>query len=95
MNEVASKKTGLPETRKNKVMLCDFSTSMDGRKETALKAEGYKEALDVGIGIEKDSILFYSEMKKMIPDDKKEAVDNIIAAERRHLDKLTAIKEKI
>lgn len=37
MKEVVRSKIGLPKKRKNKVMLCDFSTSMAGQKEKSLK----------------------------------------------------------
>lgn len=37
MKGIARKEFGLPEKRKNTVMLCDFSTSMAGKKETSLK----------------------------------------------------------
>ena len=53
------------------------------------------EALETGIGFEKDSILFYSEMRGMIPRQEQEIVDIIISEEKKHLSELTYMANKI
>ena len=52
-------------------------------------------ALDYAIDREKDSILFYIEIKEHIPEQNIAAVDKIIEEERTHIIKLLDIKEKI
>ena len=52
-------------------------------------------ALELGIRGEKDSILFYYNMKDMLPKEEQGAVDKIIAEEKAHLQQLSAIKNKI
>ena len=47
------------------------------------------EALETGIGFEKDSILFYSEIRGMVPPQDQDIVDIIINEERKHLSELT------
>jgi rubrerythrin len=52
-------------------------------------------ALDYAIDREKDSILFYIEIKEHVPEQGRSAVDKIIEEERTHIIKLLDIKEKI
>lgn len=47
------------------------------------------EALEIGMGFEKDSILFYSEVRGMVPRQDQDIVDIIITEERKHLSELT------
>jgi len=49
-------------------------------------------ALDTAIGLEKDSILFYNEMKSFIPESRYETINEIIGQEKEHLRKLLEIK---
>ena len=51
-----------------------------------------KEAIDLGIGFEKDSIKFYEGMKKAAPPESNNIVDMIIAEEEEHINKLTDLK---
>jgi rubrerythrin len=53
------------------------------------------QALDLGIGAEKDSILFYYEMKDIVPRRFVPLVDRIIAEEKSHLQQLSEIKKRI
>ncbi len=46
------------------------------------------EALEISIGFEKDSILFYSEMRGMVPQQEQDIVDIISNEERKHLSEL-------
>ncbi len=48
--------------------------------------ESMKEILDIAIGLEKESILFYLGLKDMVPERLgKSKLDNIIAEERSHI----------
>ncbi|QTA37740.1 ferritin family protein [Thermosipho ferrireducens] len=48
--------------------------------------EHFKDAVKKAIDVEKDSILFYTEIKALVPD--KEALENVINEEKRHLNTL-------
>lgn len=61
--------------------------------EIAAKASGYQAGIDLGIGFEKDSILFYEEMRKIVPADSTDIIDRIIAEEKKHLGYLYELKE--
>ncbi len=63
-------------------------------REVAARAASTAEALQFAIGAEKDSILFYTEMKDLVPVKEREAVDLIIREEKRHLRDLSALKRQ-
>ncbi|MDD4859145.1 MAG: ferritin family protein [Dehalococcoidales bacterium] len=53
------------------------------------------EALELGIEAEKDSILFYYEMRGMVPAHTQTVIDRIIGEEKAHLKQLSDIKKKL
>ena len=53
------------------------------------------EILEYAIGKEKESILFYQEMKGFVPEQDKPTVEKIIEEERFHVIKLLDMKEKV
>ena len=53
------------------------------------------EAMELAIGAEKDSILFYYEMKEIMPQPTQPAVSKIIAEEKSHLRELSELKKKL
>lgn len=53
------------------------------------------QALDFALGMERDSILFYLEMKPLMAPTARVSVDKIIKEERSHLERLSAMKEKL
>ena len=61
--------------------------------EAAKKAAGDKDAIVAGIGFEKDSIVFYDGMKRVVPASNLKTIDELIAQERAHLLKLYELKE--
>ncbi len=63
--------------------------------EMATRAESDIEALELAIGGEKDSILFYYEMKDIIPQPAQPTVNKIIAEEKSHLRQLSELKKKL
>lgn len=70
-------------------------TRKDKGREIAQKIKSDKEAVDMGIGLEKDSILFYEGMKKIAPEYDLKIVGQLIAQEQSHLRQLTALKENL
>jgi rubrerythrin len=54
-----------------------------------------KNALDIAIDREKDSIIFYYEMQKMIREKDSHVVENLIDQEKDHLKRLTEYMEEL
>ena len=63
--------------------------------EIATRASSDAEAMELAIGAEKDSILFYYEMKETMPKPAQSVVNNIITEEKSHLRQLSELKEKL
>jgi rubrerythrin len=63
--------------------------------EMATRAENDIEALELAIRAEKDSILFYYEMKDIMPQRAQPTVHQIIAEEKSHLRQLSELKKKL
>lgn len=51
--------------------------------------------MEIGITMEKDSILFYSEISSMLPGDDRIIINGIIGEEQKHLSELTYIKRQL
>ncbi len=64
-------------------------------EEKASKVKSNVEAIDIALGFEKDSILFYLEMRNFVSDSEKPIIDKIIEEERKHYVKLTEVKKVI
>jgi rubrerythrin len=71
-----------------------FTQKGKGR-EAASKIRSDMDAVDLGIGFEKDSILFYEEMKKMVHKKEQKIVDLLIDSEKSHLRKLSELKASL
>ncbi len=63
--------------------------------EMATRAESDIETLELAINAEKDSILFYYEMKDIMPERAQPTVNKIIAEEKAHLRQLSELKRKL
>ncbi|MDD5595105.1 MAG: ferritin family protein [Candidatus Omnitrophica bacterium] len=70
-------------------------TQKDKGKQIAQKTSGDKEATDLGIGFEKDSIVFYEGMKKCVPDFDLKVLDSLINQEQQHLRILVELKNSL
>jgi len=68
----------------------DFVTS-----EVATRMGSDIEAVELAISAEKDSILFYYEMKDIMPQRAQLTVNKIIAEEKSHLRQLSELKKKL
>lgn len=67
-------------------------TQKDKGEEIAKKISTDKEAIELGIRFEKDSIIFYEGMKKVVPTSDLKVVEELIAQEQNHLRALTDLK---
>ena len=67
-------------------------TQKDKGREIAKKVKNDKEAIGIGIQAEKDSIVFYTGMKKVVPAHEQRIIDEVIAQEEGHLKQLAELK---
>ncbi len=63
-------------------------TKKEGIGELLEKIKEKKGALDMAIGFEKDSILFFEEIKELVRGSHKKAVEELIRQEKGHLRRL-------
>ena len=63
--------------------------------EVATQADSDVKALELAISAEKDSILFYYEMRDIMPPRITPLVNRIIAEEKTHLRQLSEIRKKL
>jgi len=61
----------------------------------AQKVKNDAEAIQIGMGAEKDSILFYVEVKDLVRRSDRKVVGKIIEEEKSHLRQLTEIKKSL
>lgn len=69
-----------------------FATDVDP-VEMAKGIETVVEAIDLALGFEKDSVLFYLQFKKMVPEEEKFGVEAIIDEEQKHIYRLLTVKK--
>lgn len=70
-------------------------TQKDKGSQIAKDTKSDKEAVGLGIGFEKDSIIFYEGMKKVVPQRDYRLLDELVAQEQDHLRKLSALKPSL
>jgi len=63
--------------------------------EMTTRVESDIEAMELAISAEKDSILFYYEMKEIMPRQAHPTVNKIISEEKSHLRELSELKKKL
>ena len=63
--------------------------------EMATQADSDIKALELAIDAEKDSILFYYEMRDIMPQRAHPAINKIIVEEKTHLRQLSELKKKL
>ena len=68
-------------------------TQKDKGNEAAARATTDKQGIQLGIGFEKDSIIFYEGMKKVVPEGDHKIVDELIKQEQSHLAQLLELEK--
>lgn len=63
--------------------------------EIATQADSDLKALELAISAEKDSIIFYYEMRELMPQSAHPIMKKIIAEEKSHLMQLSGLKRKL
>ncbi|MCS5696835.1 ferritin-like domain-containing protein [Desulfofundulus thermocisternus] len=61
--------------------------------EIACEAGDPQKALDMAIGFEKDSLLFFYELRQLVPEQERSAVDKLIREEQKHILRLAGQKK--
>ena len=74
----------------NAVFTDDMITS-----EMATQADSDIQAVELGISAEKDSILFYYEMRDIMPQQALPMINRIITEEKSHLRQLSEVKKRL
>jgi rubrerythrin len=64
-------------------------------EEMAKMAKTDEEGFDLAVGFEKESIIFYEAMKRVVPDFDLKILEELIAQEVNHLRKLTELRKSI
>ena len=63
--------------------------------EAANSARSPREAIDIAIGFEKESILFLHEMRVLVRESDRKTIQKLLDEERDHVRRLSAIKAQI
>lgn len=66
-----------------------------GALQRAQKVTTEAEAIQIGLGAEKDSILFYSEMRELVHGSERDVIDQIIEEEKTHLARLSDLMRNL
>ena len=67
--------------------------SKEKLEEKISKIGDLVSAIEFGMNIERDSILYYQDIKNLVPENRRIPIDKIIEEERRHFLKLLEIKK--
>ncbi len=63
--------------------------------ELATQSENDIAAVELGVSAEKDSILFYYEMREIVPKSTRATIDKIVAEEKLHLRQLSELRKML
>lgn len=66
-----------------------------GMKAIAEKRLTNQEALDIAVQVEKNAILYYTELLRFVTEKEKGMVEELVAEEKNHLTKLTSIANNL
>jgi len=67
----------------------------DGLADELARIQDEASALDFAIRRELDSLLYYQEIRELLPADRREAIGRIILEERKHFMKLSERKKRL
>ena len=69
-------------------------TNDEVARQMARNASSPAEAVQIALGAEKDSIIFYSEMRDLLPERDRPVADKVINEEKSHVRLLSGIKKQ-
>ena len=67
-------------------------TSPSGGKKAAVRMHDANDVIEMAIGMEKDSLLFYYELQRMIREKDRHVLESLIGQEKEHLRKLNELQ---
>jgi len=67
----------------------------DLARQYMIQAGGEMEVIRMAMNFEKDTMLFFLEMKELVPDSEKHAVQQCYEEERRHLKELSMVSARL
>ncbi len=70
-------------------------TNPEAGKDAARAIKDEQDAISMAIGMEKDSLLFYYELERMIREKDKKVIDSLIEQEKEHVRKLTNLQNML
>ena len=70
-------------------------TQKDKGSQVAKNTTSDKQAIELGMGAERDSIALYTGMKRVVPDFDYKVIDELIAQEESHLRQLWDLKKTL
>ena len=79
----------------NKLASDYIFTQKNKGTEIAKNKKSEKEGIKLGIGFEKDSVIFYEGMKKAVPTHDHKLLDELIEEEKEHLEKLSELDNSL
>ena len=68
-------------------------TNPEAGKEAARSLKDEQEAVSMAIGMEKDSLLFYYELERMIREQDRKVIESLIEQEKDHVRKLQNLQK--
>lgn len=71
-----------------------FTKEAAGR-ELARKVTSPHEAVELALDFEKESILFFEGMRRLLPQEGQETIDRLVAEEKRHIVRLKELEETL
>jgi len=70
-------------------------TKRDVGRKLAQQVTSPHEAVETALEFEKESILFFEGMRRLLPQEGQETVDRLIAEEKRHIVRLKELEESL
>ncbi|OGP16576.1 MAG: hypothetical protein A2V21_300140 [Deltaproteobacteria bacterium GWC2_55_46] len=68
-------------------------TNPDAGKDAARAVKGEQEAVNMALNMEKESLLFYYELERMIREKDRNVINSLIEQEKEHVRRLTAMQK--
>ncbi len=87
--------SGLDESVLQVMVDMNIFTDSNAWRDAARKAETEAQALNVGIDFEKESLLFYHELKPYVREVDEGIVEAVLKQEKEHLLRLSALKKEM
>lgn len=67
----------------------------EGARQKVLEAQSDMEAVQLGMAMEKDTILFFAEVRDLVRREDRAVVERILQEERQHLRRLALLRQEL